>query len=236
MRFIALIAICFGQAAFGQNVVTTSENAVASFEGPTSRYGHAIMGNLPEWSQLCLSHGADRACVTLAETSVFEDISPRLADMDGDGLDEAVVVESTFTGGASLVVYKRDGDRLERIATPPIGRRNRWLSPIGIADFDSDGRMDIAYVEKPHLAKELKIYSWAGDHLKLIARATSFSNHRIGDETITSGMRDCGRGPEMIVPDGKWSRVYSGRFDDGQLVFEELGPMRGATVDRYLSC
>jgi len=80
MRFIALIAVCFGQAAFGQNVVTTSENAVASFEGPTSRYGHAIMGNLPEWSQLCLSHGADRACVTLAETSVFEDISHHQRD------------------------------------------------------------------------------------------------------------------------------------------------------------
>jgi len=170
------------------------------------------MGDLPEWSRLCLSHGADRACVTLAETSIFEDIAPRLADMDGDGLDEAVVVESSFSGGASLVVYRLEDGRLERISTPPIGRRNRWLSPIGIADFDRDGRMDVAFVEKPHLSKELKIYSWAGNHLKLIAKATSFS------------------------PDGAWKRVYSGFFDSGQLVFEELGPYRAGRFESYLNC
>ncbi len=236
MRFLGLVFAVLAGTASAQSVDVASDNAVASFEGPTARYGHAIMGDLPEWSRLCLSHGADRACVTLAETSVFEDIAPRLADMDGDGLDEAVVVESSVTGGASLVVYRRVLDRLERISTPPIGLRNRWLSPIGIADFDRDGRMDVAFVEKPHLSKELKIYSFEGDHLKLIARATSFSNHRIGEETITSGLRDCGRGVEMIVPDGSWQRVYAGYFDEGQLVFEELGPYRAGRFDAYLNC
>ena len=236
MRLLALVfAACAGTAG-AQSVETRSDNAIASFEGATDRYGHGIMGNLPEWSRLCLTHGFSSACVTLPQTSVFEDIAPRLADMDGDGRDEAIVVESTTAGGAALVVYRRDGDRLERIATPPIGRRNRWLSPIGIADFDQDGRMDVAYVEKPHLSKVLKIYSWAGDHLKLIAKATSFSNHRIGDETITSGLRECGRGVEMIVPDGNWQRVYAGRFEKGQLVFEELGPMQNGSVDQYLTC
>jgi len=236
LRLLGPALALWAGAVSAQTVEISSENAVASFEGPTARYGHAIMGDLPEWSRLCLSHGADRACVTLAETSIFEDIAPRLADMDGDGLDEAVVVESSFSGGASLVVYRLEDGRLERISTPPIGRRNRWLSPIGIADFDRDGRMDVAFVEKPHLSKELKIYSWAGNHLKLIAKATSFSNHRIGEETITSGLRDCGRGIEMIVPDGAWKRVYSGFFDSGQLVFEELGPYRAGRFESYLNC
>ncbi len=236
MRLLALVFACVAQVAAGQTVVTTSDNATAAFEGPTDRYGHAIMGNLPEWSRLCLSHGTQQACVTLPDSSVFEDIAPRLADMDGDGFDEAVVVESTTTGGASLVVYRRTGESLERIATPPIGRRNRWLSPIGIADFDQDGRMDVAYVETPHLGKVVKVYSWAGNHLKLIAKATSFSNHKIGDETITSGIRDCGRGPEMVVPNGSWSRVYALRFEAGQMLTEELGPYRPGGFTTYLSC
>ena len=236
MRLLGGLLAAALSAATAHGVEVRSSNAIAGFEGPTNRYGHGIMGNLPEWSKLCLTHGLKSACVTLAETSVFEDMAPRLADMDGDGLDEAVVVESTFSGGASLVVYKREDDRLVRVATPPIGLRNRWLSPIGIADFDADGRMDVAYIEKPHLDKTLKIYSWAGDHLKLIAKAQSFSNHRIGEETITSGIRDCGNGPEMVVPSGNWSRVYAGRFKDGTLMFEELGPYRAGQFEAYLSC
>lgn len=236
MWWFALFAVCFGQAAIAQSVETVSGSARASFEDATSRYGHGIMGNLPEWSRLCLSNNADEACVTLPETSVFEDIAPRLADMDGDGQPEAVVVESSISAGAALVVYGLDGAKLWRVSTPPIGRRNRWLAPIGIADFDQDGRMDIAFVEKPHLDKTLKIYAWDAGVLKLTVRATSFSNHRIGDEFITSGLRECGSGPEMIVPDGTWSRVYSGRFDAGQLQFQELGPMQLNRFASYLEC
>lgn len=233
---LALLFVFALSSAQAQSIGVSEGDAVARFEAPTSRYGHAIMGKLPEWSRLCLGHGAQTACVDLPETSVFEDIAPRLADMNGDGQLDAVVVESSFEAGASLVVYLREGDQLRRVSTPPIGLRNRWLAPIGIADFDRDGRMDVAYVEKPHLDKTIKVYSWDADHLKLIAKATRFSNHRIGDEFIASGVRDCGQGPEMIVPDGRWQRVYKGWFSDGTLRFEELGPMRGASVETYLAC
>ena len=235
MRWALLFVVLAG-AAQAQSVEVTSQGAVARFEGPTDRYGHAIMGNLPEWSRLCLSHGADEACVTLPATSVFEDMAPRLADMDGDGLDDAVVVESSVSGGASLAVYRRDGTRLVRTATPPIGRRNRWLSPIGIADFDTDGRMDVAYVETPHLGKLIKIFSWDDGALTLIARASKFSNHRIGQETVSSGLRDCGDGFEMVVPSGDWTRIYGLQFVDGQLRAKELGAYSEEALQELLAC
>ncbi len=236
MRVLGLILAALAGPVFAESVETNSDTAVARFEGPTNRYGHGIMGDLPEWSRLCLSHAGQEACVDLPQNAVFEDMAPRLADMDGDGLDEAIVVESTTTGGGSLVVYSLNNGELSRVSTPPIGRRNRWLAPVGVADFDGNGKMDIAYVETPHLGKVLKIYEWNGDHLKLIAKASGVSNHRIGDETITSGVRDCGRGPEIVVPGARWAQVYSGRFVDGALEFEEEGPMVGGSVARYLKC
>lgn len=234
---LGLLLLLCAVSVQAQTIETRSDGAIARFEGPTNRYGHGIMGDLPEWSRLCLETSSVEACIDLPETSVFEDIAPRLADMNGDGAPEAIVVESTTRAGASLVVYQREGTRLERIATPPIGRRNRWLSPVGIADFNQDGRMDVAFVETPHLGKVLKIYTWNDGHLVLLASATGLSNHRIGDETITSGLRQCGQGTEIILPNGNWTRVFSGRFSEGQLEFQELGRFTGIeNFEKYLAC
>jgi len=139
--------------AVAETPKVTAGGVTARFEDPTNRYGHAIMGNLPEWGKLCLDRAGKTACVTLPKTSVFEDITPRLHDLDGDGTPEAVVVESSFTGGAALVVYQLSDTDFTRIATPPIGTRNRWLAPAGIADLDGDGHIELAYIDRPHLAK-----------------------------------------------------------------------------------
>jgi len=97
----------------------------ARFDDPTNRYGHDVLGGLPEWGRLCLRHdgqsqGLGRAqCYDLPQTSVFEDIAPRLADTNGDGVAEAIVVESSISGGASLAVYFLNSAGLTRVATPP---------------------------------------------------------------------------------------------------------------------
>ena len=143
MRWLAALLV-WASAAQAQVVEVHDGDALARFENPTNRYGHGIMGDLPEWGRLCLMNAGQIACVDLPETSVFEDIAPRLADLDGDGWMEAVVIESSVTGGASLVVYRLEKGKLQRIATSPIGQRNRWLAPAGIADFDGDGYIEIA--------------------------------------------------------------------------------------------
>ncbi len=102
--------------------------------------------------------------------------------------------------GAQLAVYGVAGDSFGLIAaTAPLGR-HRWLAPAGIADFDGDGRVEIAYVDRPHLTRELVFVRLEGDRLVELARLPGVTNHRIGDDVISGGLRDCGQGPSWWQP------------------------------------
>ena len=209
----------------------------ARFEAPTHRYGHAIMGGLPEWGRLCLLHDGDRACVTLPETRVFEDIAPRLADLDHDGTPEAVVVESSVESGAALTVYRLRDGALQRIAAPPIGRRNRWLAPVGIADLDGDGKVEIAYVDRPHLARRLRVWRFADGALTHVADRDGLTNHRIGWEFIAGGIRHCGAAPEMVTATADWSAIAASTLVEGRVETRRLGAFDGpASLDAALDC
>ncbi len=174
----------------------------ARYGGPVERYGHRVLGNTPEYSQLNLrlSDGTSKR-LTLPRTRVFEDTTPRLVDLNQDGKTEVMVVESDLQKGARLAVYNSDG---LMTATPFIGQRYRWLAPIGVADFNRDGQLDIAYVETPHLTGTVRIVTQDGEWLDQIAAARGLTNHRIDDTKIFGGIRDCGRGPEMILVKFPW--------------------------------
>ncbi len=214
----------------------------AGFDDLTGEYGHNILGPVRDAKTLTIHirlPGDDRiTCpsgATLPEGEVFEDIAPRLADLDGDGLPEVIVVQSSTRAGARLAIYDRRARLLA--ATPPIGQRNRWLAPVGVADLDGDGAVEIAYVDRPHLAKTLRIWRWKDGGLSEIAAGTGLTNHRIGDAAISGGIRNCGSGPEMVLADGGWTRVLAVTFRGGALAARELGPLReAADFDRALEC
>ena len=64
--------------------------------------------------------------LTLPTTHVFEDREPRLADLDGDGTDEVLVVKTDRTAGAALAVVAVHGDALRIVAeTPPTAHQIR---------------------------------------------------------------------------------------------------------------
>ena len=196
------------------------------YADPTDRYAHGVLGDAIEYGAIEVLKGREvEHRVVLPETRVFEDIAPRIARLTVGGGFMVVMVESDLALGAQLAVYEfYDGEKLrKRAATPHIGQRNRWLAPAAIADFDGDGVNDITYVETPHLAGILKIVTLRDDDLMPVAEPQpGFSNHRIGENFITSGTRDCGNGVELLLPDLGWTILMAARLEDGAIVSRPL--------------
>ncbi|WP_238365795.1 FG-GAP repeat domain-containing protein [Mesobacterium pallidum] len=215
-------------------VAAAAQIVEARYAEPTGRYAHGVLGDAVEWGalELRLADGTGRV-LRLPETRVFEDIAPRLADLDGDGAPEVIVVESDATRGARLAVYGAEG-LLD--ATPYIGQPFRWLAPVGAADLDDDGAVEIAYVDRPHLAKTLRIWRWQQGQLEPVADLPDLTNHRIGWEFIAGGLRDCGAGPEMVLADGAWSRRMAVRWDGTGWTRHDLGPWRDIDAGSGADC
>jgi len=222
--------------SLGATYLDGSDQAAAWYDDPSNAYQHGILGDAIEAKQVWLrSPRSTNSCGVLfanaGDAHVFEDTAPRLVDMDGDGIDEVMAVRSSFTQGAQLIVYQEPVDPLANdnpdtlnvmASTPYIGRRNRWLAPIGAADLDGDGAMEIAYIDRPHLAKTLRIVSVQGDQLVEEAAIGGVTNHRIGERDIAGGVRDCGQGPEMIVASADWSQLIAVTYT-GDFAAREIG-------------
>ncbi|NKX43670.1 FG-GAP repeat domain-containing protein [Roseicyclus persicicus] len=214
----------------------------AWYEDPTTRYAHGVLGDAVEAGTLAVQIAPFPDCrvarVTLPEVEVFEDLAPRLADLDGDGRAELVVVQSHRDLGARLVVYAAGDEALTlAAATPNIGRPNRWLAPVGAADLDGDGLTEIAYIDRPHLARTLRVWRYGDGRLTEVAALEGLTNHRIGDAHIPGGLRDCGDGPEIITADAGWTAVMATRLTaEGRLDTRPLGPWSDTAAAAALAC
>tara|TARA_R110002049_G_scaffold23781_7_gene84851 strand:+ start:65691 stop:66386 length:696 start_codon:yes stop_codon:yes gene_type:complete len=197
----------------------------ARFSAPTTRYAHGILGDAVEWGalEIDLAGGASRS-FTLPLDHVFEDIAPRLVDVTGDGVPEVIVVETDVALGAALAIYNAQGKLAE---TPHIGQPNRWLAPIGAADLDGDGHIEIAYIDRPHLAKVLRVWRFQSGKLTEVAAASGLTNHRIGESDIAGGIRTCAHRAEMITASADWARMMAVTVTDGALVARDIGPHKG---------
>ncbi len=228
---LAILSTASGGMALAQSAIVA-----ARYDDPTTRYAHGVLGDDIEYGALVLELAdGNRHRLTLPEVRVFEDIAPRLADLDGDDLPEVITVESHQKRGARLAIYNADG---LITATPYIGTANRWLAPIGAADLDGDGWVEIAYIDRPHLAKTLRIWRYEQARLTEVGTLKGLSNHRIGEDFITGGVRRCaGAPPELITASGDWRRIVATGFQNGQPSPRDLGPFEGqASVKAALAC
>jgi hypothetical protein len=152
---------------------------------PTRRYGHGVLGDAVEAASLVIEHRDGRTeTVRAGGDAVFEDLEPRIADLDGDGREEVLVVKSYLKRGSALaVIGMRNGKAAILAETPAIGTPNRWLNPAGIADFDGNGSTDIALVIMPHAVGRLELWSWRNGLSKTRALGNT-SNHAIGSRAL----------------------------------------------------
>lgn len=169
---------------------------------PTTRYNHAVLGDGIEAGGFVVERGRKRLIFTLPSDAVFEDRRVRLADLDGDGIPEAIVVKTYLERGAAIAVYRLLKDRIEPLAeSPEIGIRNRWLNPVGIADFTGTGEPMIAAVITPHLAGSLRLYRLRAGALEELARLEGYTNHILGSRDLDLGrvVRLSGRNPPLVI-------------------------------------
>ncbi len=182
----------------------------------TDRYAHGVLGDAIEAGCLVVEDESARVYqLDLPEHHVFEDLTPRIDDINADGLNDVVLVRSDSQQGAALTVYSltdapSDRSLYELAATPPIGLANRWLAPVGIADFNNDGAIDIAYVQTPHIGGILKIWSIVDNQFAQIAESRGYSNHGIGSTRVsTAKLVDINNDGVMDIalPDRRWQKT-----------------------------
>ncbi|WP_293576774.1 VCBS repeat-containing protein [Phaeobacter sp.] len=231
-RFACAVALSLaglGLSAQSSGAATNTSPVLvaAQYDDPTDHYPHGVLGDDIEYAALVAQDDRGQTYrVQLPEAGpVFEDLAPRLWDVTGDGAPEVVAIESDPRLGARLVIFALEGETLQEIAaTPPIGTRFRWLAPIAAADLDGDGHIEIAYVDRPHLARQLRVWRYRAGALRQVASASGLTNHRIGEDFITSGLRSCAGAEELVLQNAGWTRVIGVRLQNGALQRRDLGP------------
>jgi FG-GAP-like repeat len=218
---------------------------------PTIRYPHKALGASTHAGSLHVlvnvkGNKQQEIVHELPFNRVFEDRIPRLMDLDGDGRDEIILIESDALRGSATVVYgvqtvktANGGDKkpslVELARSVQTGSTFRWLNPVGVADFDGDGKLDIASVITPHVGGLLTLYHYTPPKLEPFAQAMDTSNHRMGDleQQLAVIVEQKGLRPTILVPDMQLKALHALRWEaPGQ--WKELADVKPlpATVKR----
>ena len=217
----ALLSLCLAAPA-------AADIASARYAETTNRYGHgAVPGG--EYGALEVTLNDGTRLLARVSGGVFEDTSPRLHDFDGDGAPEVVTVFSGDNTGAMIRIYGLQDGTLSALGNnAPIGTRHRWLAVAGIADFNGDGLDEIAYVDRPHLARRLRLVTVDASQASLffeeIASVGGLTNHKYGSPDIEGGVRICpDQAPVVVTASANWSRVMEARLVDGAFEIAPIG-------------
>lgn len=200
-------------------IAATGDIRQAWFARPTSRYAHGVLGDAIEAGSLVAVTASGQVLeVVLPADQVFEDITPRIADLDGDGRNEVITIRSSKSGGAAVAIFGLAGDGLTlRGAGTENGRANRWLNIAGFLPR-TDGGLTLYGVRTPHIGGRLFSLDFRnGTVSERNDIATDVSNHIIGSRELgMSAVGEFGGNIELVLPSQDRKRLrfpLTGRAD-----------------------
>jgi hypothetical protein len=114
----------------------------------------------------------------------IEDVTPRLADLDGDGRDDIVLATAREGEGATLVVVTLRQDGLALLGESAPAPSGVWRDTVAIADLDGDSVPEIATVTSGDDEGRLEIWRLAGGALDRVLGLKGFCTHLSGTRRI----------------------------------------------------
>ena len=90
--------------------------------------------------------------------------------------------------------------------------------------------------EQMALGQPLRVWRFVNGALVDVTSLAGLTNHRIGEDFISSGIRDCGTGPEMITAHARWQNLQVTRLADERLTTEPLTRFSQAALREALDC
>lgn len=223
--FLIFAGLPLACATGAQRLPDTEVTRVGEFTAylidPTTRYDHGVLGDAIEAGGFVVERNGRRLTYRLPKDAVFEDRRVRLADLDGDGVPEAILVKSYVRRGAAIAVFTlRNG--IEPLAeSPAIGNGHRWLNLVGVGNFTGTGEMTIAAVLTPHLDGSMRLYRLESGSLVEIARIDGFTNHILGSRNLDlARLHDVDRDgtPDVVLPSLDRRELAAVSFRGGKAV------------------
>lgn len=207
-------------------ITRSSDNRVfAQYAKPTEKYGHGILGDKIEAEQLVVVADGVFYELILQSDYVFEDISPRLYDVDGDGEEEIITIRTHMSRGAGIAIYKTsDGELTEFARVTEIGKSNRWLNIVAIADLDHDKSLELVWIQTPHIGGILKVAEIQAGSLEVLAEKQQYSNHAIGERNLCLSVLTEQEGKKVFyVPGQSRDKIIGFTYENKDLeIFEEI--------------
>ncbi|TLF46055.1 VCBS repeat-containing protein [Halomonas urmiana] len=212
---LGALIVLMAPGAHAERIVT------ARYAEPVEQYGHFALGRPHEYARLVATTDTGRdAVLELPSDEVFEDLVPRIVQLTEQSPPVLLVIISARDSGSRLALVGLGHRQLEMLAqSAPIGRANRWLNPVGVADLSGDGEAEIAAVTTPHIGGVLRVYRRRGERLVEIASLSGFSNHVYGapELGLSKLARIDGR-VQLLVPDERRTQVRAIRLGEAGLV------------------
>jgi len=222
---LAQLASNYEQLPEQEIAISLDGRVYAQYALPTDRYRHGILGDRVEGGQLVVVVDSVFHELTLEKIYVFEDIRPRLYDVDNDGELEFICLRTHTSLGGGIAIYKIVNEQLVEYAqVTEIGRSNRWLNVVAIHDLDDDGIVELAWIETPHIGGTLKVAKIASGTLQVLAETAQYSNHAIGERNLCLSVLTEQAGQKIVyVPTQNKSKILGFSLKNGQWqLFEEI--------------